>query len=345
MPSAAVQPKQILKRAPSQKEYEFLQEWAPETLKNYELPPQQTVFQPPQAAPVKEQGIHNHRNPRLRTSSLYEDWKAHASSSQGENANKECTPSPHASAQKIDHLPQPASLKAAPVVAEKPHHCLQSRTNAKGSQQVGSKSNTLHSHHYAQPTVSANNRFNTVHAGDRKSSKSVAEPANVPHESQQTSQPSSSSPTTPEVSTSVHKFKSILAPEVKELHHPRISNLSAAKASKPTETSKPAEKSKPSDENQQKQNLIGSTPTAAQTSKPTESTKKAVEGRQKPRTGSSICYTAPNGTRFPRHNDLLKWSIGVKNQHNDLVIFMPVFVESPWKGLKPILTTCASRYW
>ncbi|PYI15480.1 hypothetical protein BO99DRAFT_467891 [Aspergillus violaceofuscus CBS 115571] len=259
MPSAAVQPKQILKRAPSQKEYEFLQEWAPETLKNYELPPQQTVFQPPQAAPVKEQGIHNHRNPRLRTSSLYEDWKAHASSSQGENANKECTPSPHASAQKIDHLPQPASLKAAPVVAEKPHHCLQSRTNAKGSQQVGSKSNTLHSHHYAQPTVSANNRFNTVHAGDRKSSESVAEPAN--------------------------------------------------------------------------------------TSKPTESTKKAVEGRQKPRTGSSICYTAPNGTRFPRHNDLLKWSIGVKNQHNDLVIFMPVFVESPWKGLKPILTTCASRYW
>ncbi|PYH82806.1 hypothetical protein BO82DRAFT_363893 [Aspergillus uvarum CBS 121591] len=334
MPSAAVQPKQILKRAPSQKEYEFLQEWAPETLMNYEVP-----SQPPQATPVKEQGMPNHRHPRLRTSSLYEDWKAHAASSQGENANKECSPSPHASAQKIDHLPQPASLKAAPVIAEKPHHCLQSRTNAKGSQQVGSKSNTLHSHHYAQPTVSANNRFNTVHAGDRKSSKLVAEPVNVPHESQQTSRPSSSSPTTPEVSISVHKFKGILAAEVEELHHPRTSNLSAAKVSKP------AEKFKPSDESQQKQNLNGPTLNAVQTSKRTEFTKKAVEGRQKPRTGSSVCYTAPNGTRFPRHNDLLKWSIGVKNQHNDLVIFMPVFVESPWKGLKPILTTCASRYW
>ncbi|RAH64182.1 uncharacterized protein BO66DRAFT_386026 [Aspergillus aculeatinus CBS 121060] len=257
MPSAAVQPKQILKRAPSQKEYEFLQEWAPETLKNYEVPSQQTVLRPPQAAPVKEQGIPTHRHSRLRTSSLYEDWKAHAASSQGENANKECTPSPHAPAQKVDHLPHPASLTAATVAAEKPIHCLQSRTNAKGSQQVCSKSNTLHPHHYAQSTVSASNRFNTIHAGDRKLSKSVADPAN--------------------------------------------------------------------------------------TLKPTEPTKKAVESRQKPRTGS-VCYTAPNGTRFPRHNDLLKWSIGVKNQHNDLVIFLPVFVESPWKGLKPILTTCASRY-
>lgn len=197
--------------------------------------------------------------------------------------------------------------------------------------------------HYAQSTVSASNRFNTIHAGDMKLSKSVADPANVPHKSQQKSRTSSSSPTTPEASISVHNSKSRSA-EANELHHPRISNLSAGRAPKPVETSKPAKTSKPSDESQQRQNLNGPTPTAAQTLKPTEPTKKAVESRQKPRTGS-VCYTAPNGTRFPRHNDLLKWSIGVKNQHNDLVIFLPVFVESPWKGLKPILTTCASRYW
>ncbi|OJK05050.1 hypothetical protein ASPACDRAFT_38618 [Aspergillus aculeatus ATCC 16872] len=343
MPSAAVQPKQILKRAPSQKEYEFLQEWAPETLKNYEVPSQQTVFRPPQAAPVREQGIPTQRHPRLRTSSLYEDWKAHAASSQGENANKECTPSPHAPAQKVDQLPHPVSLKAATVAAEKPIHCLQSKTNVKGSQQVCSKSNTLQPHHYAQTTVSASNRFNTAHAGDRKLSKSIADPANVPHESQQNSCTSSSSSTTPEASISGQNSESRPA-EFNELHHPRISNLSAGKAPKPVETSKSAETSKPSGESQQKQNLNGLTTTAAQTLKPTEPIKKAVESRQKLRIGS-VCYTAPNGTRFPRHNDLLKWSIGVKNQHNDLVIFLPVFVESPWKGLKPILTTCASRYW
>ncbi|PYH45534.1 uncharacterized protein BP01DRAFT_43337 [Aspergillus saccharolyticus JOP 1030-1] len=110
-----------------------------------------------------------------------------------------------------------------------------------------------------------------------------------------------------------------------------------------TKTFKAAESSTANGGDQQKQCSDSPTTTAGQTSKPIDIAKKAAEGRQKLRLGSA-CYTAPNGTRFIRHNDLLKWAVGVKDKHDDLVVFMPVFVENPWKGLKPVLTTCAARY-
>ncbi|RAL09564.1 uncharacterized protein BO97DRAFT_167311 [Aspergillus homomorphus CBS 101889] len=365
MPYSAIQPKQILKRAPSQREYEFLQEWAPETLKNHEIPSQQNTFQPHQAAPTSAQGMSNPRQQKLRTSSLYEDWKAQATS-QGENVHKECNPSVHTPTQNKNHQSQSASFKSTAVAAEKPHDNLQSKTNTKSSQPASSKSNTLQSYHFAQPTVSASNRFNTVHASNRKPSKPVADPIKVAQEPQQNPRLSASSPTASEATRSVESCKGKPA-EVRQKHdHVASRHSSATTASKsldsaqykPTEVKqkhrsgssesapmspKPAASSKSVDENKQKKASDVSVPITVQSSKPVETSRKPIESRQKPR-GGSICYTAPNGTRFPRHNDLHKWSMGVKNQHNDLIIFMPVFVENPWKGLQPVLTTCEFRF-
>ncbi|PYH45533.1 uncharacterized protein BP01DRAFT_43336 [Aspergillus saccharolyticus JOP 1030-1] len=155
MPSGSIQPKQILKRALSQKEYEFLQEWAPETLKNYEVPSQLKALEPPQAASFDVQDVPSHRPLRLRTSSLYEDCKARATL-QGENANEQCSLPIHASAQNNVRLPHPMNAKAATVFVEERNEGQQLQTKVKGSQQTCSKNKTPHAYEFQRRPSSCN---------------------------------------------------------------------------------------------------------------------------------------------------------------------------------------------
>ncbi|PTU21301.1 hypothetical protein P175DRAFT_0179692 [Aspergillus ochraceoroseus IBT 24754] len=75
-------PKEILKKELSSREYSLFEEWAPDTLKTYSasIPPPATQTEDHQRqtiSPVNVQGYPNSpRRMQMRSSSLFEEWKA-----------------------------------------------------------------------------------------------------------------------------------------------------------------------------------------------------------------------------------------------------------------------------
>ena len=85
-----VQPKQILKKGLSSKEYHLLEEWAPQTLQGYHISESSsTESTQPEKIPNT---VHNpiHRRPKNRSSSMYEEWKIEAT--RNEMANEAISP-------------------------------------------------------------------------------------------------------------------------------------------------------------------------------------------------------------------------------------------------------------
>lgn len=76
--SHTVQPKQILKKEVSTKEYNLLQEWAPQALQGYHHSESSSAAstQPEKMPNTVHDPIH--RRPKNRSSSMYEEWKAQA---------------------------------------------------------------------------------------------------------------------------------------------------------------------------------------------------------------------------------------------------------------------------
>ncbi|RAL01801.1 uncharacterized protein BO80DRAFT_444484 [Aspergillus ibericus CBS 121593] len=161
MSACAIRPQQILKRELSQREYEFLQEWAPESLKEYTLPtgsPPMNRMPQYQTMPSQPQGL-SPRRPKVR-SSVYEEWKSQTS--HGKSVN-DSPPMPASMENKADATVSPSKNARAnskqpgkpssPVDAE-PRHQEPPRPQQPIKAMVPNG-------HYAKPTASANSRSMT----------------------------------------------------------------------------------------------------------------------------------------------------------------------------------------
>ncbi|PYI10276.1 hypothetical protein BO78DRAFT_361526 [Aspergillus sclerotiicarbonarius CBS 121057] len=156
MSACAIRPQQILKRELSQREYEFLQEWAPETLKDYTLPkPSPPINRMPQyqTMPSQPQGLSPRRS-KARSSSVYEGWKSQAAHGKAVN---ETPAMPVSMENKADATPSPTTnARANSKQSDKPS----SPVGAKPRPQEPVKT-IASNNHYAKPTVSTNNRSMT----------------------------------------------------------------------------------------------------------------------------------------------------------------------------------------
>ncbi|GKZ78833.1 hypothetical protein AnigIFM56816_002662 [Aspergillus niger] len=148
-------PKQILKKEVSQREYEFLQEWAPATVKDYtpikpgnpaeRMPKHQTMpSQPPLQSPRRAK-------PRLP---LYEEWKTQPLHGEMLNEAAKATGVPVSMENKTNGIIPPAPTTNVRVNGRHPGNSLDTRNR----HQEPVKSNSVPHNHYAKPTASANNR-------------------------------------------------------------------------------------------------------------------------------------------------------------------------------------------
>ncbi|PYH89461.1 hypothetical protein BO71DRAFT_487919 [Aspergillus ellipticus CBS 707.79] len=157
--ACSADPKQILKRELSLREYEHLEEWAPEMLKNYTLPKSilqkraltqhNTVVSPPQDQ--------SPRRSKARKSSLFEEWKSQASESNDTNG---VAITPVSKENTIDKAVSPAAeVKATGRQSGDPSAGASSKLQSQDS--ASSKASNTH---YAKPTVAASNRSNIIPA-------------------------------------------------------------------------------------------------------------------------------------------------------------------------------------
>ncbi|PWY80298.1 hypothetical protein BO94DRAFT_587756 [Aspergillus sclerotioniger CBS 115572] len=164
MSACTISPKQILKRELSQREYELLQEWAPETLKDYTLPkpnPPMNRLPQYQTVPSQLQGPSPRRS-KVRSSSVYEEWKSQAS--HGRTVNE----TPTMAVSKENQSDATVSPTNARVNSNQPGSPSSPASPASPATSAGAKlcpqepvKIVTSNNHYAKPTVSTSNRSMT----------------------------------------------------------------------------------------------------------------------------------------------------------------------------------------
>ncbi|PYH74824.1 uncharacterized protein BO88DRAFT_327485 [Aspergillus vadensis CBS 113365] len=155
MAACTFTPKQILKKEVSQREYEFLQEWAPDTIKDYTpIKPGNPVDRMPKHQTMPSQPhVQSPRRAKPR-SPLYEEWKAQPLHRETLN---EVAKSPGASVSmenKTNGMIPPAPTTNVRVNGRHPSNS----SDTKIRHQEPVKSSPVLHNHYAKPTASTNNR-------------------------------------------------------------------------------------------------------------------------------------------------------------------------------------------
>ncbi|OJJ75979.1 hypothetical protein ASPBRDRAFT_51664 [Aspergillus brasiliensis CBS 101740] len=155
MAACAFTPKQILKKEVSQREYEFLQDWAPETVKDY------TPIKPgnPEDRMPKHQtmpGQPHVQSPRRAKprSPLYEEWKTQPLHGETLSEAAKAKSTPVSLENKANSVIPSPPITNVRVNGRLPGNSL----DAKIRHQEPVKSNPIQHTHYAKPTASANNR-------------------------------------------------------------------------------------------------------------------------------------------------------------------------------------------
>ncbi|RAH60448.1 hypothetical protein BO85DRAFT_466964 [Aspergillus piperis CBS 112811] len=149
MAACTFTPKQILKKEVSQREYEFLQEWAPDTIKDYTpIKPGNPVDRMPKHQTMPSQPhVQSPRRAKPR-SPLYEEWKVQpneAAKATGASVNME---------NKTNGMIPRAPTTNVRVNGRHPSNSLDTKIR----QQEPVKSSPVLHNHYAKPTASTNNR-------------------------------------------------------------------------------------------------------------------------------------------------------------------------------------------
>ncbi|RAK83516.1 hypothetical protein BO79DRAFT_233268 [Aspergillus costaricaensis CBS 115574] len=155
MAACTFTPKQILKKEVSQKEYEFLQEWAPDTIKDYTpIKPGNPVDRMPKHQTMPSQPhVQSPRRAKPR-SPLYEEWKVQPLHRETLNEAAKATGASVSMENKTNGMIPPAPTTNVRVNGRRPSNSLD--TNIRQQEPV--KSSPVLHNHYAKPTASTNNR-------------------------------------------------------------------------------------------------------------------------------------------------------------------------------------------